>query len=82
MIYAIIILSIALIGVSYLCYHLFINDNKKSEKIIQKETQIESLLLQYNDSKKKITDIEAARIKLKRTELKSVKDLCNLLDSI
>ena len=82
MVYAIIILSIVVIGLGYLCYHQFINDNKKSEKIIKQETQINSLLLQYNDSTKKIKDINVARIKLKQSELNNVKDVCNLLDSL
>ena len=82
MVYAIIILSIVVIGLGYLCYHLFINDNKKSEKIIKQETQINSLLLQYNDNKKKIKDINKARVKLKQTELNDVKSVCNLLDNL
>ena len=82
MIYAIIILSIVVIGLAYLAYYQFINDGKKSEKIIKQETQIDALLLQYNDNKKKIKDIEKARIKLKQTELTSVKSVCNLLDNL
>ena len=82
MVYAIIILSIVVIGLGYLCYHLFINDNKKSEKIIKQETQINSLLLQYNDNKKKIKDINKARVKLKQTEINNVKDMCTLLDNL
>lgn len=82
MIQAIIILSFIVLGLSYLCYKLFINDNKKSELIIKKETQIEALLLDYNNSKKKIKDIDKARIKLKQSELTSVKSICTLLDSI